>query len=492
MTVDERAGAAARFPHNTMTPANGAPTSHPMKRRSRLLSKVVGYYQSVLRHCFEHFFPDATLESVSDRVFINAEDANRGRVSCTADEDGISLNLQWFRSSFRFRPGSPAPFLPSEVRLVQTILRVLAERYQALYDPEVAERSEWLRYPVEDMIVARYVDHEDGDRIPAALETLRVAGLSTYENRRLSSGALLLGTAHDPTAPERTRPYGSPRYGVRLAAVKSFHRLCDGINTLFVVDREGNLTGAVDIARWADQAQGTEPLSVAMPCPKPYHAHAKATRSGHHVAVVLTPHQEIKVFAAGTMMFAFSDARWRLLDIPSKFELWRRAVGTQVHPPDLAARIFRAALNLSENRHGAMFVLLRDPDASLNQLVAHVDQLSNPAPEEADDPENSTSPRMAKQAIQNLARGVTIQDLDPSVLESLAQVDGAVVMDLDGRLLAFGAILRLGQSESISARAVEGARTAAAIASSLHGPVLKVSEDGFLTMFLGGRRIWEI
>ena len=34
--------------------------------------------------------------------------------------------------------------------------------------------------------------------------------------------------------------------------------------------------------------------------------------------------------------------------------------------------------------------------------------------------------------------------------------------------------------------------TLAALAASLHGPVLKVSEDGFLTMFLGGRRVWEM
>ena len=63
--------------------------------------------------------------------------------------------------------------------------------------------------------------------------------------------------------------------------------------------------------------QGPEPL--ADPCPRAYVSHAKATRTGGHVCLVLTPSQEIKVFAAGTMAFAFSDARWRLLDIPTKF-----------------------------------------------------------------------------------------------------------------------------------------------------------------------------
>ena len=64
--------------------------------------------------------------------------------------------------------------------------------------------------------------------------------------------------------------------------------------------------------------------------------------------------------------------------------------------------------------------------------------------------------------------------------------------NLLGRLLTFGAILRIDAKALNAARAVEGARTLAGLASSFHGPVLKVSEDGFLTMFLGGRRVWEL
>ncbi len=77
------------------------------------------------------------------------------------------------------------------------------------------------------------------------------------------------------------------------------------------------------------------------------------------------------------------------------------------------------------------------------------------------------------------------------MLESLAGIDGAVVTDRDGRLLSFGAILRVTAETILAPRAVQGARTTAALAASYHGPVLKVSEDGMLTMFLGGRRLLE-
>ena len=138
-------------------------------------------------------------------------------------------------------------------------------------------------------------------------------------------GAILLGTSTDPANPTFKNFDGAPSFNARLTAIKGFHRLCDGVRTVFMVDCQGELTRLIDIRRWADATQGPEPLEH--PCPRAYVSHAKATRTGGHVCLVLTPAQEIKVFARGTMMFGFSDARWRLLDIPSKFAVWCEAVG---------------------------------------------------------------------------------------------------------------------------------------------------------------------
>ncbi len=192
------------------------------------------------------------------------------------------------------------------------------------------------------------------------------------------------------------------------------------------------------------------------------------------------------------MAFAFSDARWRLLDIATKFDLWCSALGA-TKPADLADRIFRAALNLSEDRKGALFVVLRDPAASIPLLIAAGDRIIDEG-ESADDPNDldNLSPILAKRALHHIVHGLSIVDLDLSLLEAIAGLDGAVVTDLDGRLITFGAILRVGPDTQQFARAVEGARTVAALAASFHGPVLKVSEDGYITMFLGGRRVWEL
>jgi len=453
------------------------------------ISKVVGLYQTLLRRSLEHFFPDAVLEAEGDRSFINwdgspLEESFRVR----DDPDGFGVQIDWFRSHYAFLPGSPAPFLPAERRLIRMILRALDLRFRSLFDLDVAHRIERFQFLQEDLIISDYLNFEDS-RIPAALEALRVAALSTYENRRVSLGALLLGTPIDPAVPDWVNPVGAPRFNIRLTAIKGFHRLCDGVKTLFVVDQAGDLTRVVDIRNWAEQCQGDEPLET--PCPRDYIGHAKATQSGRHVCLVLTPSQEIKVFAEGTLAFAFSDARWRLLDIPTKYAAWCKAVGKGCST-DLAQRIFQAGLNLSEDRRGALFVVLRDPAESIPKLIAPTDRITEEvAFDDPQDPDN-LSPRLAKQALHHVVRGRTLVDLDATVLEAIAGIDGAVVTDLEGRLVTFGAILRINSESQRVARAVEGARTLAALAASYHGPVLKVSEDGFLTMFLGGRRVWEL
>ncbi len=453
-------------------------------------SKVVGLYQMFLRRALEHFFPDAVLNLNGDRNFIDIDDlANAERFQVNADPDGVGVVIDWLRTRFTFTPGSPTPFLPAERRLIDVIIRTLDYRFLALFNAEAVHRAEMFQYDFEDYMVTEYLDPPESVRVPAALEALRVAALSTYENRRVSTGALLLGTEGDPAHPGWVNAPGAPKYSVRLTAIKGFHRLCDGVRTVYLVDRQGDLARAIDIGEWADRVHG--PGGLESPCPRAYQDHARATRSGDHICLVLTPAQEIKVFAGGYMTFSFSDARWRLLDIPTKFATWCKAVGN-TGKVDLAPRIFQAALNLGEDRKGALFVILRDPDASVAQLIAPADRIDEDvALDDPEDPDN-LSPRLAKRSLHHVVRGQRIAEIDPTVLEALAGIDGAVALDRDGRLLTFGAILRIAPENLKVARAVEGARTLAGLAASLHGPVLKVSEDGFLTMFLGGRRVWEL
>jgi hypothetical protein len=132
-------------------------------------------------------------------------------------------------------------------------------------------------------------------------------------------------------------------------------------------------------------------------------------------------------------------------------------------------------------------VVTREAQAAVLQLVAPADRLdrSVAGPARADAPPS-------RRDLLLLLEGRSVTDLDPNVLAALASLDGAIVMDTSGRLLAAGAILRHPANEELEqGGVVEGARTTAAMAASRFGPVLKVSEDGVITFF-DGERVWDI
>lgn len=431
-----------------------------------------GLLQGALRHFFSRaFFETRPLPSVS----------SDGRLAIEPTGDPATLCIRWFGSRHTLTVPTPRPFTPYETRFARAIGSVLAARYRAIFDVKLmAGRGDLFRGSIEDRYIGAFLDRAPytldakesrADRIATAIEVLRVAALSRYENRPISSGVLLIDADEDPTG-RRAEAGRGPVYGEALTGVKSFYRLCDCIRTVFLVNRNGLVLDIVEIERWA-AARGAGELGG--PCAQTYRAHARATGGTTDVCVVLSPTHEIKVFAEGTQVFTFRNAAWHLLDVQAKYDMWAAAVGN----PALAERLFLTALNLADAREGALFVVLRDPAAAVGELIAPADRLDQMT---GDVPS-------ARQEIRSLLRARTATDLDAALLRALATIDGATVVDRHGRLLAAGAILL--HPTRPDGQVVEGARTTAAMAACRFGPVLKVSEDGAIT-FYDGERIWDI
>jgi len=156
--------------------------------------------------------------------------------------------------------------------------------------------------------------------------------------------------------------------------------------------------------------------------------------------------------------------------------VWVRAIGDE----RLAGILFTAALNMAEARHGGIFVVL-DEAGSARQFVSASDLLFD-----------GESLRGKKDRIQYLLRGRRALEMSPAILETISRVDGAIVLDRESNLLAFGAILRHDLTAAAETEIVEGSRTTAAIESSRYGSVLKISEDGLVSFYQNRRRVWEI
>ena len=443
------------------------------------------FYEGVLQSALRQFFRRASLEIEAGPPVL----PNRP-LAIEATTDPSMLCISWAGTVYTLRMPGRSTFTPHQIRMARAIVAVIGSRYRAILNPELAaERGELFRGPIEDRYVGAFFDERPYtstdaggvDRIASIIEMLRGAALSSYENRPISTGVLLLGGEFDPCRPElssgRDRP---PSYMEELSSIKSFYRLADGVRTVFLADAEGRLLDIIDIDRWGRQLCPDKILDV--PGASAYQAHARATLEQRSVCVVLSPSRDIKVFAEGTEVFSFHSAAWHLLDLKAKYDLWADAVGNA----SLALRLFQISLDLADAREGALFAVLRDPEEAVPHLVAPADCLDLPLR-----PDVRVSGVVSRRQILHLLEGRTVTDLDPSVLSTLASLDGAIVVDREGRLLAAGAILRHPQSEEPEQGFIEGARTTAAMAASRFGPVLKVSEDGEIT-FYDRERIWDI
>lgn len=449
---------------------------------------IVGaQYDTFLQHALARFFDRAKLET--EAVPSPSSD---GRLAIEPTGDPATLSVRWFGNRYILRVPGQRPFTQHEVRFARAIGAVLAARHRAILNPALmVERGGLFRGAIEDRYVGAFFDEAPyslrsdqavNDRVAEVIEILRVAALSSYENQAISSGALLLdGERH---VGDVTPPAGRewPQYSGALTSIKSFFRLADGLRTVFLVGKDGRLIDIVDAERWAAEASTGHELVV--PCAQSYAAHARATLGGRNVCVVLSPGHEIKVFAEGAQVFTYRNADWHLLDLQAKYALWEGAIGN----PTLARRIFQTALDLSDARQGALFVMLRRPMESLAQLVTSPDRLDLDLVGVQSDP---AAP--SRRDLLHVLSGRVMTDLDPSVLSALATLDGATVTDREGTLLAVGAILRhpLTSEHAKAGGIAEGARTTAALAASRFGPTLKVSEDGMITFYDGGR-VWDI
>ena len=435
------------------------------------------YYEELLTRGIQYFLPSSELTNVGRTEDRKPQLHSHVRIG--------GVDLEWLGVKYSL-VNQGKDFTEHEHKLLKSIGKVLSTRYHLLFNAEVVARSSEIFSGLpEDHYVSGFLDPyvfagaakmaKVVDRVSGAIEVLRISALSTYEDRRISTGALLFGFQPDACHSLPPQPTGALPYSSELTSIRSFHRICDGLRTVALVDREGLMVELVDIAEWA---RPFAELPLPVPSARRYEAHNRATLCGGHVCLVLTPNGEIKIFADGAQVFTFLDGRWHLTDAVEKYQIWEEAVGNK----ELAYRLFSVALNLAEERRGGLFVILDDRRRARELLSDH-DLLHQQR-----DPAKTGS----KNPLHYLLRSQRVTEISQPVLETIARIDGSIVLDRDGNLLAFGAILRHSPVAVTPDEVVEGSRTAAAIAASQFGNVLKVSEDGRLSFYRSGHCAWNL
>jgi hypothetical protein len=340
-------------------------------------------------------------------------------------------------SRFRGEDGSGSEGLSPSVR------RALRDTVAVEF---LARRGGWLDAPGVRLVAetVEYLIELSGTRI---------------ESRNPTHGVVITDALRDS-------PRLSLAYPASLRAAKRSPLLFDGQRSVLVVDRAGRVRTELQSHR----------LERLLPDPdrlgRDHHVFvdsgslvALATDRLGGIGFFLREDRSIWTFVNGSPLVIRRGEHWTV------FPVWlATALGDAVGGGGAIDLVVQTALIISIRPTGAILGIADDPSV-LDEIVPAKDRF---------DLRNEFDPAAVRPEtlVHHL---IDAADMDAQTLARLAELDGATIVDRDGRLLAYGAIVSSDDSRH------EGARTAAARSLSRHAvAVLKVSEDGEVTVFRGG------
>jgi hypothetical protein len=311
-------------------------------------------------------------------------------------------------------------------------------------------------------VLARHPALQDGrptaDLVGETLEYLIELSGTRVESRELTHGLVIVDVFTD-----------TPRlrfdYPADLRAAKRAPLLFDGQRSLLLVDTQGHPRFELQRHRLDLMRPGDTPASRIAEFAESGSFVAETTRRLGGLGFFLRADRNIWVFVGGLPLLVRRREHW------TAFPLELAAfVADLIAGGRAAAIVAQAAFILSAQGHGAILAIVGDR-ARLDGVVSSKDRY---------DLRNELD-RLAMRPETRLHHLIDAEDLDQQTLARLASLDGATIVDRDGNLLAYGAIVTSSDSQ------YEGARTAAAKTLSMSADVaIIVSQDGDITVFRAG------
>ncbi len=309
-------------------------------------------------------------------------------------------------------------------------------------------------------VTARLGAPASGRLVAETVEYLIELSGTRVEAHELSHGLVVADALPD-------RPRIELRYPEDLRAIKRAPLLFDGRRSVLVVDRQGR--ARTELQRHRLGRLGGESV------PAPGEAWldsgslvAEATRVLGGVGFFVRADRSIWTFVDGQPLVVRRGEHWTAFPLQLAASIANVIGGGRA-----ASLVARAAFMISAQPHGAILAIVDNP-AALQGMVSLKDRYD--LRHELD--------RAALRPETRLHHLIDAEDLDEYTLARLAVLDGATILDRDGHLLAYGAIVTTRDSEH------EGARTAAArTLSNVAIIVLRVSVDGDITIFQSGAAV---
>jgi hypothetical protein len=322
------------------------------------------------------------------------------------------------------------------------------------------------RYSFEHVLVTRYLHRKRSGTLwtaALAISELQELSFQKYEGQPCTSGFAFFSEPELQIAGLADQYFVQPfESGIKLRegffSKPSAYRYVDGRNAFYIVDHVQQVYG---VARLREPTRYGRVARAA-------HEHVEPLLGGLEgrawVVCSSRPH-ELEVVARSGRHLRWSKGHWHFVDrsILNEFLLQRDIA------PVVADALVQVAFALSEMHIGTV-LLVPDDVASLPRVAGQIDATS-----------------LATALISAFA-GRTLPELvvDNSIIGLLGS-DGLTVLQRNGVIISSGVIIDL-HADSASGFS-GGGRTQAARVASRHGTVIKVSQDGPISLFYHGDEI---
>ncbi|TIC79698.1 hypothetical protein [Crenobacter intestini] len=324
-------------------------------------------------------------------------------------------------------------FMPEELTLTKDFVEELVAIHDAT-DPDY--RSDLFTF-----LPARAISRHLGD-LAATSQILRQ--FEAWSARTYEGGAITSSIGIDPNANSQ-EIYLAEIFQEDFSAVIS-----NGFDTLLVVTPDCKISGSGQLT--ANQL-GLEYV--------PYRLNAIADWTNNdRIALVLNRLGEQLIFRNKKLIFAKRRGEWQYY----AHELYLR----QIQPPQnrvLREAIYQSCLDISFTRSGGCIIVIKSGKlVEIKSIVSEPDLLLG------------ENPSIKSKTIRTMVNE-KFQNLDRRLRQELLALDGAMVLDHLGNIIAVGAII------SVPAGSEGGGRTAAAKKGSSLGLGIKISEDGGISVY---------
>ena len=299
--------------------------------------------------------------------------------------------------------------------------------------------------------------HLEWEMVAATLRSLRALASETSEGHRISYGLIFTTRGQRGNAP------------LLSLENKRFKTLTDGFSTALLLDRRGGLAGMVALV----PSRETVRSSLARPWWFSSLADTAARVGG--IGVALTHGGDLLVAHRRELLVSQRSGLWMLWrhsELLGRIRQSWRTRGRGGELDHVIVAMYRVALELALRRSGGLLVVASSREGGRKLVVSKGDLL--------DSPRRPAEERRLDASLE----GQVVHRTDRRIVADLASVDGALIVDRTGRLMAYGAMVR-----SSSSTSTEGARSRAAVAASRLGLAMKVSSDGGISVYRHGNLV---